>query len=553
MTSEIADSRSMSSSRRRLLQAGAVTLGAGLLGMQGALPGWAADPISPIGGGIDGTGAGADGAPPPPGAAHNRTLVANAAPTDPTSYNGWTVGTPASAIGVQNYTVPGTNVVLPIRSGDVASVLLYVARRFNDEVEKLDRSQCWGYDYRPNVNNPSVWSNHASGTAIDLNAVKHPNGVAGTFSTSQKAAVRKILAFCGEVIYWGEDYRGTIDGMHFEIDVPPGSASLAALVRKIGGGANPLGNLDVLAYLGDNKVRVSGWAFDPDVPATQIPIDIYADGVGISRFPTGISRQDVNSAFGITGDHGFDVQIQLAPGNHTVAIYGINAGGGTLNPLIGVATVQVGLNPVGYLDSVTSFDSDIRITGWAFDPDNSAAEIQVAVYMDGAGVDWFPTGKARPDVNAFLGARGNHGFDISIKGNPGNHRIEVFAGNVGGGTGNPSLGSKQVLVGVPPQGWLDSVVADGRTVRIRGWAYDADQPGTEIPVAIYRNNIGISWFPTGGSRSDVNAAFGIPGNHGFDISVNNIPAGDQSFSVFAINAGPAGTNPLLGVRSVRVG
>jgi len=153
-----------------------------------------------------------------------------------TSYNDWPVGSPASAIGVANYTVPGTSVVLPVKSGDVATVLMYVASRFNGEVQALRSGQCWGYSYRKNVNNPSVWSNHASGTAIDLNAVLHPNGAKGTFTGSQVSSIRAILAFCGNVVYWGGDYRGTTDEMHFEIDVSPGDAQLTALVQKINGG-----------------------------------------------------------------------------------------------------------------------------------------------------------------------------------------------------------------------------------------------------------------------------------------------------------------------------
>ena len=162
-----------------------------------------------------------------------RTLAADAGET---SYNGWPVGTPASAIGVANYTVPGTSVVLPVKSGDVATVLMYVAGRFNREVEALRSGQCWGYDYRKNVNNPSVWSNHASGTAIDLNAVLHPNGAKNTFNSGQVAAIRNILAYTGDVIYWGGDYSGTTDEMHFEIDVPPGDSDLPALVAKIQSG-----------------------------------------------------------------------------------------------------------------------------------------------------------------------------------------------------------------------------------------------------------------------------------------------------------------------------
>ena len=50
------------------------------------------------------------------------------------------------------------------------------------------------------------------------------------------SAIRAILAFCGDVIYWGGDYRGTVDAMHFEIDVAPGDPALPALVQKIQGG-----------------------------------------------------------------------------------------------------------------------------------------------------------------------------------------------------------------------------------------------------------------------------------------------------------------------------
>jgi hypothetical protein len=554
MTSDPDDFRPAATSRRRLLQAGAVTLGAGLLGVHGAAPGWAGAPTSPIGVGVDGTSAGADGAPPPPGTAPKRTLDANALPSDPTSYNGWTVGTPASAIGVQNYTVPGTNVVLPIRSGDVATVLLYVAQRFNNEVETLDRSQCWGYDYRPNVNNPSVWSNHASGTAIDLNAVNHPNGVSGTFTATQTAAVRQILAFCGNVVYWGEDYRGTVDGMHFEINVPPGSAELTALVRRIGGGfSDPIGVLDAVTFQGGTSVRVQGWAFDPDQPATAISIAIYVDGVGVGWFPTGRSRPDVNSAYKISGQHGFDVPLKLAAGSpHTVTVYAINVAGGTNNPVIGTGTASMGLNPVGSFDAATPLNKSVRLTGWAYDPDDPNAEISVALYRDGIGIGWFPTGLSRPDVNQVMGVPGDHGFDFTVDSPTGAHTFVLYAINVDGGTGNPVIGSKQVVVGQVPIGYLDGVSAAGGTVRIVGWAVDFDQPNTEISVAVYRNGGGVGWFPTGAPRPDVDAAFGVRGNHGFDISLPNVPAGDQYFDVYAINVGPDGGNPLIGSGHVQV-
>lgn len=426
-------------SRRVLLQTGALTVGVGLLGARGI----AVAGAPPSGGGVDGTGAGADGAPPPPGTPQNRVLAA--LPSAPTSYNGWTVGTPGSVIGVSNYAVPGSSIVLPIRSGDVATVLGYVAQRFNAEVEPLLQGQCFGYSYRANVNNPSVWSNHASGTAIDLNSLKHPNGAASTFTAAKIAAVRRILAFCGDVVYWGQDYRGVVDGMHFEIDVPPGTSSLARLASKIRAVRLPLGVVDDVSYRGSGKVRVAGWAFDGDQPTTQIPVVIYADGAPVGWFSTGEPRADVNSAFGISGQHGYEAYFPLDPGVHTVHVYAINTPSGD-NPLIGVRSVIVGVNPVGVLDVATPSGRNVQLDGWAYDPDDPRAEISVAVYIDGGGISWFPTGRARPDVNNAFGITGNHGYHITVPCGPGTHLVDVYAINVSGGSGNPRIGSKAFTI-----------------------------------------------------------------------------------------------------------
>jgi hypothetical protein len=218
------------------MQLGTATLGTALLGGVLPMPTYA-----------DSTGAGEDGAPAgdprfkqkfdasSSGASGGMTTLAAAE----TSYNGWPVGTPGSSIGIVSYYAPNTSILIPVKSGDVATVLMYVAGRFNSEVEALRAGQVWGYDYRKNVNNPSVWSNHASGTAIDLNSALHPNGAKNTFSGAKVAVIRNILAFCGDVIYWGGDYSGTTDEMHFEIDVAPGDPRLPALVARIRGDAGP--------------------------------------------------------------------------------------------------------------------------------------------------------------------------------------------------------------------------------------------------------------------------------------------------------------------------
>lgn len=225
-------------SRRKLFRMGGVAAGATVLGVVAAGPAgasWSPPGNRPPGG---------DGASTADGASAGNVRTSGKTPsrvsgTSPTSYNGWPVGTPGSVIGVQNFLIPGTAFVLPIRSGDVATVLLYVASRFNREVEPLEAGQLFGYDYRRNVNNPSVWSNHASGTAIDLNADLHPNSVKNTFTAAQVAAIHRIVTDCDGVIFWGGDYTGTVDAMHFEINVPPGDPSLPALAAKIDDAATP--------------------------------------------------------------------------------------------------------------------------------------------------------------------------------------------------------------------------------------------------------------------------------------------------------------------------
>ena len=126
-----------------------------------------------------------------------------------TSQNGYPVGRAHCAI----YTVPGTRVQLALRKGSVAEVLLHLASRFDDEVEDIDTHRSYSEDPRPDIpgGGPSAvgddWSyasrpvrggeavsNHASGTAIDMNATQHPLGKRGTFTGEQVKRIRGILA-----------------------------------------------------------------------------------------------------------------------------------------------------------------------------------------------------------------------------------------------------------------------------------------------------------------------------------------------------------------------
>lgn len=155
------------------------------------------------------------------------------------SQNGWSV---ISSSQLNKNPFPGTNIVpVPgVRIGDVATVLHYVGTQFNNRVEKLVNPGCWGYANRP-IAGSTATSNHASGTAIDLNAPKHPMGKANTFTTAQVAQIRQILAFLEGAVRWGGDYARK-DDMHFEINA--NSATVTRIANKIKG--NPQGGGQVV-------------------------------------------------------------------------------------------------------------------------------------------------------------------------------------------------------------------------------------------------------------------------------------------------------------------
>lgn len=138
------------------------------------------------------------------------------------SYNGWLASRNASDFGgLEDLIIAGEFFAPGVRAGDVHTVLQYVAEQMHRRVEPVVKggwhtADDWGYSYRTNRNANNL-SCHASGTAIDYNATRHPNGVAGTFSAAQVSEIRKILAEVNNVVKWGGDFSGTKDEMHFEI------------------------------------------------------------------------------------------------------------------------------------------------------------------------------------------------------------------------------------------------------------------------------------------------------------------------------------------------
>jgi hypothetical protein len=125
---------------------------------------------------------------------------------------------------LRKWVVPGADRHFLLRDGSAGFLLVHVAHWFDAEIERLDTGQWddWGWAVRPIRGQSTGYSNHASGTAIDLNAVRHPRGkaTASTFTGGQIDAIRRRLKMYDGCLRWGGDYQSTPDGMHFEIDQP---------------------------------------------------------------------------------------------------------------------------------------------------------------------------------------------------------------------------------------------------------------------------------------------------------------------------------------------
>ena len=142
-----------------------------------------------------------------------------------TSQNGWPVHVNQSKL------VPLSYVTGRVASGDVHTILAHFCAWFDRNVEPITKGHSWGYAYRAIRGQSSGYSNHASGTAIDLNAPKHPLGASGTFTAAQAAAIRKQLERYDGALRWGGDYNGRKDEMHVEINC--NAAKLRQVVKSL--------------------------------------------------------------------------------------------------------------------------------------------------------------------------------------------------------------------------------------------------------------------------------------------------------------------------------
>lgn len=95
-------------------------------------------------------------------------------------------------------------------------LLLFIAEVVEDVTGKV--LDDWGWALRPIRGQTTGYSNHASGTAFDVNSLKHPLGRRGTWLRWQYVKLRLRLLLYRGCIRMGIDYVNRPDEMHGEIN-----------------------------------------------------------------------------------------------------------------------------------------------------------------------------------------------------------------------------------------------------------------------------------------------------------------------------------------------
>jgi hypothetical protein len=158
------------------------------------------------------------------------------------SDNGWPVIESQSDRSLTVIRIPGTGTPgIPLRvQRDCAPILAYVASRVHQDVTDLKLGNKpgktqdeGGYSFRK-IDGSSKYSNHASGTAIDLNWSRFPM-FKRRMTKKQRAAAQAIADELSEVIRWGGNYSpARVDEMHWEIKPGVTKAEVKAFIKAFG-------------------------------------------------------------------------------------------------------------------------------------------------------------------------------------------------------------------------------------------------------------------------------------------------------------------------------
>ena len=275
----------------------------------------------------------------------------------------------------------------------------------------------------------------------------------------------------------------------------------------------PLGQVT----LSKDGSTITGWAHDASTPNAPIEVRVDVDGVLGTPFTTDVLRTDIDKKFKVTNNATFGFNLTGSFLGHVVEVWGIDQPSGTASLLFTNNKL-----PKGKVEVNDGF----TVKGWAQDPDNPTASINIRVDIDGVTLAGTPTpaNVERQDLVNLLGSA-DHGFLVTIPGlTPGKHTIAVYAIDGQASSAKPVLLQKKTVTDAVPIGHVDSI----SSTSVSGWALDPDLGASPATVNVYVDDHLFGSFNANGNQAGLT---GTHKNHGFTVDLSSLPAGSHSITL----------------------
>jgi len=205
---------------------------------------------------------------------------------------------------------------------------------------------------------------------------------------------------------------------------------------------SPIGNLGKVTAVGDNSVRMKGWAADPDALTRNLRVAAVIDGVNGPSVRTSVAHPKVTTKYGTSATPGFDLTVPVpASGVHTVCAVARSVDRG-LDRVLGCVTTPLGTrlssaqlaahDPSGVILGHGATATSMSMRGWVREPDDVSRRTTVVMYVDGKPARTMATTSATAgQVQDGSGPHGAFRFEVPVS--SGSHIGCVWAVNVGFG------------------------------------------------------------------------------------------------------------------------
>jgi hypothetical protein len=282
---------------------------------------------------------------------------------------------------------------------------------------------------------------------------------------------------------------------------------------------------------------------------TNAVVEIQRDLLG-SGYELPVLLHEMGHAMGLGHyNEPYGTQMQVMWGFVTPEMTSYRSG--DRNGLRALAAAFANPGVIGIVDQVRQEPGGIRVAGWTVDVDDPPAQLAVTALVGSVSRTDAVANLYRSDVEAAVPQAGpNHGFEITAPTPAQQQQFSVCVNAVGFRGQEIRVNCRVLAVEHQPIGRVDSatVTAPG-TVRVTGWAIDPDTANA-ITVHIDVNGRRSTTVTADRQRNDVGLAKpGYGPNHGFDVTLRNIPGGRHQICATGVDQ-TGHANRQLGCRSV---